>query len=817
MMDSLTSYLVTDFSYIHPGRYSAGGGGLIEFFDQVLICDTPPRLALLRDCQGLDTETLEKEMTLAREVILTNRPDNRTLTSALVFIFIPPGTHQDRVREILNLKPFHRGNCLNPILVDSSTGEIFFHTLKVPIEALDMLLSLKKKLKSPEKPKETDQKTLHFIEMKTTARLEGFHQALFRSRPYVTWILIIINIVMFMLMEISGQSTDSMILITHGAKVGPLIWQGEYWRLITPLFLHIGFLHLFSNCIIIFFLGPMIEALIGRRRMILIYLASGMAGNLLSLIMSPFFSAGASTGVFGLLGTLMAYGIVYRKDIPRHFYRMIILYIFPFILYNLLLGRFYTSLDNFAHAGGLMGGALTALALGVKYPANLPRRPRWAWILASVAMWGILLRLGPIPYPEAYQTYYQVLGTNAALDGHKAEAISYLQQALELEPDSTAVANRLGKVLSNVGFIQFDRGNYSGAAVYLEQAVKYLEIDSDYFEAHGLVYYRLGKCLEHMGQYRESITAQRKALVFTPDRESYRRELARALVSFAGILLEEDNFEEALFLAGESKKYWREYPRASIIQGRAMYMTGNFPGAASSWIEAVRIDPRNGEAENLLRRWIFKSLWYPPPEDFIHTGHHPEAVSLNHQGERLLREDGDFRNALELFQLSIRTDEEYPAPYLNAVWIHLMLGQTAQASSFIQQVRQFYPGDPRTEFLSSYERYISGDIPSARQQLEELTRNYPLYPESFALLGRIYREEGRLKASEEKLKTAVDLYPSNVVYRVEYARTLQKSGKSQEFFQQANTGIVYGDSQGRGELEVLIRGMLKTNDRRDEL
>ena len=112
-------------------------------------------------------------------------------------------------------------------------------------------------------------------------------------------------------MEMFGSSRNPYLLILFGAKYNPLILEGEWWRLITPMFLHIGLIHLVMNSFALYYLGTAVERIYGRYRFLFIYLFAGFAGTLASFLFSPdSISAGASGGIFGLFGALLFFGIL---------------------------------------------------------------------------------------------------------------------------------------------------------------------------------------------------------------------------------------------------------------------------------------------------------------------------------------------------------------------------------------------------------------------------------------------------------------------------------------------------------------------------
>lgn len=169
---------------------------------------------------------------------------------------------------------------------------------------------------------------------------------------YVTYIIIFINLFIFLLMTLAGGSTNANVLIFFGAKVNPLIDLGQYWRLLTANFIHIGFTHLLFNTYALFVLGKYSESIFGHAKLVFMYLFCGLTGSTLSYLLSPSLSAGASGAIFGLLGAIIVYGwnnrFLRRSGLITNF--LIILGI------NLVFGMVMPGIDNFGHMGGLLGG-----------------------------------------------------------------------------------------------------------------------------------------------------------------------------------------------------------------------------------------------------------------------------------------------------------------------------------------------------------------------------------------------------------------------------------------------------------------------------
>src|SRR5699024_11482432 len=99
------------------------------------------------------------------------------------------------------------------------------------------------------------------------------------GKPYFTFLLIAINIFLFILLEFRGGSMDVPNLINMGAKYNPAMIEGEWWRAFTSMFLHIGFLHLFMYMLALYFLGVLIERIYVTLRFIVFYILTGICGG----------------------------------------------------------------------------------------------------------------------------------------------------------------------------------------------------------------------------------------------------------------------------------------------------------------------------------------------------------------------------------------------------------------------------------------------------------------------------------------------------------------------------------------------------------
>lgn len=186
-----------------------------------------------------------------------------------------------------------------------------------------------------------------------------------RRTPLCTIALIIINIAVFLILSFGGMTENALYMAGHGAMYVPyFLYNKEYYRIFTCMFLHFGFEHLMNNMVTLFIVGRYVESIVGKVRFVIIYLISGLGGSALSLIAEYYtgdyaVSAGASGAIFGLTGALLSLAILNRGQIAGLTKRGILLMI-VLSLYN---GFASEGVDNLAHVGGLVCGFLVTFIL----------------------------------------------------------------------------------------------------------------------------------------------------------------------------------------------------------------------------------------------------------------------------------------------------------------------------------------------------------------------------------------------------------------------------------------------------------------------
>jgi rhomboid protease GluP len=185
-----------------------------------------------------------------------------------------------------------------------------------------------------------------------------------RGTPVITYTLLALTIAVYLLQMIAPMLFDQDVVSMWGMKNNYFITHGQWWRLITPMFLHGSIFHIGFNMYALYVLGPSLERFFGRWPFLLLYLVAGVAGNVFSFIFSPYNSLGASTAIFGLLAGQGVFLYQNRKLLGKGAQRSLSNIVFIAII-NFVIGL-SPGIDNWGHLGGFFGGALFTWFAGPK-------------------------------------------------------------------------------------------------------------------------------------------------------------------------------------------------------------------------------------------------------------------------------------------------------------------------------------------------------------------------------------------------------------------------------------------------------------------
>ncbi|WP_244504230.1 rhomboid family intramembrane serine protease [Salibacterium halotolerans] len=288
------------------------------------------------------------------------------------------------------------------------------------------------------------------------------------TKPRIVYVILAAIVSVFVWMEQTGESTNLVTLIEFGAKYNPALLEGEWWRLFTSMFLHIGVFHLVMNSLALFYIGGAVERMYGTLRFLIIYLTAGIFGSLASFTFNEQVSAGASGAIFGCFGALLYFGLIHRAL----FFRTMGLNVLFILGINLVFGFVVPAVDNGAHIGGLAGGFL-ASAL-VHLPKHGRRRTQLPFIILIPGLAACLLWYGLI---------------NEDKQGSAMVDVQLAQQYLERDNAERArqILNEEGNNGSNP-YVPFVLGNTYMAENQYERALSFFQeaisINDELAEAH---------------------------------------------------------------------------------------------------------------------------------------------------------------------------------------------------------------------------------------------------------------------------------------------------------------------------------------------
>jgi rhomboid protease GluP len=376
----------------------------------------------------------------------------------------------------------------------------------------------------------------------------GISQEAYLTQNFpVTMVLIGACVLVFLIMVFRGVSfiepTPAQ-AIAYGADFGPLTLGGQWWRLVTSMFVHYGIIHIALNMWCLWSLGRAAEQLLGRFSYLLAYFVSGVFGSIASVYWHPQSAgAGASGAIFGLAGVLVAF--VYLKKTPSHLQinKKMLGSLGSFIVYNLILGQAIPGISNAAHIGGCVMGLAVGAALPRADADEYARRSRLLFVTVACAL---------VLVAAAITTQHLRAGTseinsvqNLLHEGKFTEAAAQLEQLTARDP-SFALAQ------SMLGSIYMQQGRYTQGTVALKKAYKADPSEPKYAQ-------QLGAAYLNTGQFDDAVTF------------------------FQSLVHKEPN-----------------NVRAHLGVGFAYAGKDDFDSAISEFKEAAALDPKNASALNAL-------------------------------------------------------------------------------------------------------------------------------------------------------------------------------------------------------------------------
>jgi rhomboid protease GluP len=212
--------------------------------------------------------------------------------------------------------------------------------------------------------------------------------------PPVTLVILALLAAIFVAELRMGALDSRASIVAFGALVRERVVAGEYWRMLTAPWLHGGTEHLVGNGIALYILGLVCEAAFGRAQFVVLYVLSGLAGSIVSMLLSAGPSVGASGAIFGLQGAAI---VLLRRERDRLLVRdrRVGFVLLIWAVYSIAGGLTEIFIDNGAHIGGALGGALVATRL---YPVVLSPLPperasavrRWLWLVVALLAYAVV-------------------------------------------------------------------------------------------------------------------------------------------------------------------------------------------------------------------------------------------------------------------------------------------------------------------------------------------------------------------------------------------------------------------------------------------
>lgn len=244
---------------------------------------------------------------------------------------------------------------------------------------------------------------LPVISTSTTPALTELMRTPAREAP-VTTVLMLLNVLVFLAIALAGGGwwhAVNGVQLDWGANFAPATQDGQWWRLLSAMFIHFGVWHLAVNMWALWDIGRLLERLLGRWRFAALYLGAGVCGNLLSLVVqgNRAVSGGASGAVFALYGALLVFLWVERKQVEAGEFRWLFGGALGFSVLMLALGWFLPGIDNAAHGGGLVAGMLWAGLLLRPWTSVSPDYGLRPWLSALALILCVVLLALVLPEP----------------------------------------------------------------------------------------------------------------------------------------------------------------------------------------------------------------------------------------------------------------------------------------------------------------------------------------------------------------------------------------------------------------------------------
>jgi membrane associated rhomboid family serine protease/Tfp pilus assembly protein PilF len=275
--------------------------------------------------------------------------------------------------------------------------------------------------------------------------------------PFATLVMIALCVAVFILQTLAGGSQNPDVLLDFGASYRPYFVQGQYWRVVMPMFLHIGWWHLAMNMYVLYMLGPLLEKIYGYGRYAFIYVAAGVSSSLLTMFHDHNVAAGASGAIMGVAGALASASYFHRDRLPyplaRVFHRTrFTLTVLVFVALTLISGYLIPNIDNWGHIGGLVSGAILGalipppiLSLNAALGSHHDAEPSQAIVWVPLTVVALAMAVAARHYRVAHEVTKLLEEAGRFQASHQpAAAFERYKRAERLDPQDERAPQELG-------------------------------------------------------------------------------------------------------------------------------------------------------------------------------------------------------------------------------------------------------------------------------------------------------------------------------------------------------------------------------------
>lgn len=388
-----------------------------------------------------------------------------------------------------------------------------------------------------------------------------------------------INVAVFVGMLLSGVSLMSPTganLLAWGANYGPYTLTGQWWRLLTSCFVHIGLIHIAFNMWCLWSLGGLAERLYGRFTFACVYLLCGISGSLASVFWhhNPTMSAGASGAIFGIAGAVIAslkLGEMSSGTLAQGTTQSLL----AFVGYNVVFGAISGSTDNACHFGGLLAG----VALGALIAKVAPESRMWPR-LGVLALVGAIIFAGAFGLQRSRAYPYYLMRANQQIEEGKIDAaIPLYESALKLHPGSNVVHYELGRAY-------WAKNNFAAAERELQKAQALQPKNEE-------IVYELGGMRLEQHRFADARQSYAQLLMINPQSPEAHLGLGAVAAEEGDCVLARKEYEEA----------GRLNPRLSSVharQGACLMRLKQFDEAIAAFREEIQISGDDPSSERSL-------------------------------------------------------------------------------------------------------------------------------------------------------------------------------------------------------------------------